>query len=199
MKKVIICIGDSLTEGDYGIKGKSGIVNVQPKGYPYFLEKMLDCEARNYGKCGFGPVSYLKFYKEGTVNMCGADAVVVMIGTNGNLDLDLECQGNKDYHELITLLKKDAPHAKLIICTPPHVTTNPEYSNCGYEERVDKAVRFIRDYVKREEHILLDLAASDAFRADNEHIMQPNDGLHFGEVGYETLAGIIAQELKKHI
>ena len=55
MKKVIICIGDSLTEGDYGIKGKSGIVNVQPKGYPYFLEKMLDCEARNYGKCGFGP------------------------------------------------------------------------------------------------------------------------------------------------
>ena len=199
MKKVIICIGDSLTEGDYGVKGKRGIANVQPKGYPYFLEKMLDCEARNYGKCGFTSVNYLKFYKEGTVKMCGADAVVVMLGTNGNLDLASDCQGNKDYHELITLLKNDAPDAKLILCTPPHVTTNPEYSNCGYAEQVEKAVRFVRDYAKREGITLLDLAASDAFTAENEAVMQPNDGLHFGEVGYETLAGIIAEELKKHI
>ena len=53
MKKVIVCIGDSLTEGDYGVKGKRGIANVQPKGYPYFLEQIMDCEARNFGKCGY--------------------------------------------------------------------------------------------------------------------------------------------------
>ena len=30
--KTICCLGDSLTEGDYGIFGKSGIANVQPEG-----------------------------------------------------------------------------------------------------------------------------------------------------------------------
>ena len=50
--KVICCLGDSLTEGDYGIFGKSGIANVQPENYPYFLSKITGWEVRNFGKCG---------------------------------------------------------------------------------------------------------------------------------------------------
>lgn len=197
MKKIIVCIGDSLTEGDYGIKGQRGIGNVQEKGYPYFLERMMNCEARNFGKCGYKSTNYLKYYKEGNVRLCGADAIVVLLGTNGGLDPECEVQGNSDYRELIELLRHDAPHAKIILCTPPHVTSNPEYSNCGYAERVEKAVLWVRDYAKREGHILLDLASSSAFTAENESIMQPNDGLHFGEIGYKTLASIIAEKLNE--
>lgn len=199
MKKVIVCIGDSLTEGDYGIKGKRGIANVQPKGYPYFLEQIMDCEARNFGKCGYTSVNYLKYYKEGNVRLCGADAVVVMLGSNGALALDIDYQGNKDYHELINLLRHDAPSAKIFLCTPPHVTSNPEYSNCGYAEKVEKAVNWVRDYAEREGITLIDVANAPMFTAETEAIMQPNDGLHFGEIGYKTLAEFIAAELKKYL
>ena len=196
MKKVIVCIGDSLTEGDYGIKGKRGIANVQEKGYPYFLERIMDCEARNFGKCGYTSVSYLKYYKEGNVKLCGADAIIVMLGSNGALDPDNECEGNADYRELISLLRHDAPGAKIFLCTPPHVTENPEYSNCGYAERVEKAVRWVRAYAKEEGLDLIETANAPAFTAETEHIMQPNDGLHFGEEGYKALAEFIAEYLK---
>ena len=196
MKKVVVCIGDSLTEGDYGVKGARGIANVQEKGYPYFLERIMDCEARNYGKCGYTSVNYLKYYKEGNVRLCGADYIVVMLGSNGALALDIDYQGNKDYHELITLLKHDAPDAKIFLCTPPHVTSNSEYSNCGYAEKVGKAVDWVRNYAKKEGIDLIDTANVPEFTAENEHIMQPNDGLHFGEEGYKVLAGFIAEHLK---
>lgn len=196
MKKVVICIGDSLTEGDYGIKGKRGIANVQEKGYPYFLERIMDCEARNFGKCGYTSVSYLKYYKEGNVKLCGADAIIVMLGSNGALDPDNECEGNADYRELIALLRHDAPGAKIFLCTPPHVTENPEYSNCGYAGNVEKAVRWVRAYAREEGIDLIDTANAPAFTAETEHIMQPNDGLHFGEEGYKALAEFIAEYLK---
>lgn len=199
MKKIIVCIGDSLTEGDYGVKGARGIANVQEKGYPYFLEQMTGWEARNFGKCGYTSVNYLKYYKEGNVRLCGADAIVVMLGTNGALDPDNACQGNDDYVELVNLLKHDAPCAKILLCTPPHVTENPEYSNCGYAEKVEKAVKWVRTYAEKEGIDLIDTANAPAFTAETEHVMQPNDGLHFGEEGYKALAEFIAEELKKII
>ena len=196
MKKIVVCIGDSLTEGDYGVKGKRGIANVQEKGYPYFLEQMTGWEARNFGKCGYTSVNYLKYYKEGNVRLCGADYIVVMLGSNGALALDIDYQGNKDYHELITLLKHDAPSAKIFLCTPPHATSNPEYSNCGCAEKVGKAVEWVRAYAEKEGIALIDTATAPAFTAETEHIMQPNDGLHFGEVGYKALAEFILEHLK---
>ena len=36
----------------------------------------------------------------------------------------------------------------------------------------------------------------NAFNDDNEEIMTPNDGLHFGKVGYEKLAEIVYNEIK---
>ena len=199
MKKIVVCIGDSLTEGDYGVKGKRGIANVQSKGYPYFLEQIMDCEARNFGKCGYTSKSYLAYYKEGNVRLCGADAIVVMLGTNGGLDPECDCQGNRDYRELVALLKNDAPNAKIVVCTPPHVTTNPEYSNCGYANQVEKAVAWVRGFAQEEGVAMIDLAERSEFTEETEAVMQPNDGLHFGEEGYKTLAAIIADELKKYI
>lgn len=191
----ILCVGDSLTEGDYGIKGSRGIGNVHAENYPFFLSQMTGAETINAGKCGYTSTSYLKYYKNGNVNAEGADIIIVMLGSNGGLDPSADTQGNADYEELITLLKAASPAARLVVCTPPHVTENPAYSNCGYAERVDKAVRFVRAYAARTGTELIDVAAAPMFTAETESIMQPNDGLHFGEEGYRTLAKFFAEQL----
>lgn len=149
----IVCLGDSLTEGDYGILGKSGIKNVKDKNYPYFLSNILNCEVKNFGKCGYTSTSYLKYYLSGAVDVKGADIIVIMLGTNGGLDPEKDTAGNRDYAELISACKNDEPKAKIVLCTPPHVTANPEMSNFGYADRVEKAVNFVRNIAKKATNI----------------------------------------------
>lgn len=193
----ICCLGDSLTEGDYGVFGKSGIANVHEENYPYFLKNMLNCEVLNYGKCGFTSMSYLKYYNAGNVDVTGADIVLIMLGSNGGLDLENDVQGNADYYSIISLIKKDAPQAKIVLITPPHVTENPEYSNCGYINNVLKARAFVKDVAEKLSLPLIDLGAFDEFNAETEKIYQSNDGLHFNEKGYKVMAEFIYKELVK--
>ncbi len=193
---IIACLGDSLTEGDYGVWGKSGIANVQDKNYPYFLSKILGAEVRNFGKCGYTATSYLNYYSKGNVAVSDADVIIIMLGTNGGHDEAKETQGNKDYKDLIELCKKDAPNATIILCTPPHTTENPAYSNYGYAPQVEKAVAFVRSLAKEKNLGMIDVALCDKFNENNEDIMQPNDGLHFSQTGYRTLAEYIAEGLK---
>ena len=39
-------------------------------------------------------------------------------------------------------------------------------------------------------------SATSTVTADTEAVMQPNDGLHFGEEGYRTLAKFFAERLR---
>ena len=195
---LISCIGDSLTEGDYGVAGKRGIANVHPENYPYFLQKELGCTAQNFGRCGFTATRYLNYYKTGAVTVLNSNIIIVLLGTNGGLSPSPNEPENKDYLELLTLLQHDAPNAKIVLCTPPHCTENPAYSNCGHKDRVEKAVAFVREFARANRYPLIDLAASPEFTAETEAIMQPNDGLHFGKVGYQTLAHLIAAGLKNN-
>lgn len=192
---VISCIGDSLTQGDYGIYGKRGIANVQPENYPYFLTLLTNAEVRNFGRCGFTSTSWKTFYDNGNVNLEGSDIIIILLGTNGGLDDKQDIQGNADYKYIVDVCKKDAPNAKIFLCTPPHVTTNPEYSNCGYADQVEKAVAFVRNFAKKEQLPLIDTALCPFFTEETEHIMQPNDGLHFGKEGYQKLAEFISTHL----
>ena len=85
---IISCIGDSLTEGDYGVKGKTGIANVHKENYPFYLSEITGATVRNFGKCGFNPMSYKKYYDEGKVDVKGSDIIIIIIclsakGTNG--------------------------------------------------------------------------------------------------------------------
>ena len=193
---VICCLGDSLTEGDYGIAGKSGIANVQPEGYPYFLERITHAEVRNFGKSGYNSTSYLAHYRAGNVDLSGADAVIVMLGTNGGLDPERDVPGNDHFRQLLQLCRRDAPQADIDLCTPPHVTENPAYSNCGYAPQVAKAVVFVRELAKEMDLPLIETALCPDFTTENEAVMQPADGLHFGRVGYETLAKFIADAIR---
>ncbi len=192
----ILCIGDSLTEGDYGYKYQRGVANVHPENYPYFLSKLVGAETVNAGKCGYTPTKYLEYYQKGNVTAKEADMVIVMLGTNGGLDPDKKTQGNADYETLVDLVRQDAPQARIFICTPPHVTENPALINCGYAERVEKAVKWVRAYAARSGLDLIDLASAPMFTAENEKIMQPNDGLHFGATGYLTMAEFLTERLR---
>lgn len=191
----ICCLGDSLTEGDYGIFGKSGIANVKPENYPLFLQNITGKQVKNYGKCGYNATSYLQFYLDGNVDLSDADTVIIMLGTNGGLDPLQETRGNGDFRELLRLCRQDAPRAKIYLCTPPHVTVDPAWSNCGYAPQVEKAVAFVRTLAEETATALIETALCPDFTAEKEAVMQPNDGLHFGRTGYETLAKFIADAL----
>ena len=189
----IVCLGDSLTEGDYGVYKKSGIANVKDENYPYFLSLSLNCEVKNFGRCGATPKSYLDFYNGGGVDVKGADIIVLMLGTNGGLTVN-----NKDeYLQIVNNCRRDNKNAKITLCTPPHVTENPEMSNCGYKPNVDNATVAVKQIAKDENLKFIDINAFDGFNADNEDIMQSNDGLHFTTLGYKTLASFIEENLKK--
>lgn len=192
---IISCIGDSLTEGDYGVKGKKGIANIHKENYPYFLEKMTGAEVRNFGKCGFTPSSYRKYYDNGNVNVKNSDVIIIMLGTNGGLDPETDTPGNRDYRYIVERCMAEAPKSKIVLCTPPHVTKNPKYSNCGYAEQVKNAVEFVRNYAVETGLKIIDVAECADFNAENEAVMQPNDGLHFGKEGYKRLAKYIIGNL----
>lgn len=195
----IICLGDSLTEGDYGIPGKRGIANVHAENYPFFLSKILNAETVNYGKCGYRASTFLKFYEDGNVSLEGADVIIVMLGTNGGHSGREETNDNACYKRLIEHCKRDAVGARIFLCTPPHVTSDTRYSNCGYAPQVEQAVSFVRAYAKESGEELIDLALCPYFTEETEAVMQPNDGLHFAKEGYMTLASVLADELKKRL
>ncbi len=194
---IISCIGDSLTEGDYGIFGMSGVPNVHEENYPYFLSQILNCEVRNFGKCGYRAGNFWAYYQSGAVDVKGSDVILIMLGTNGGLKPNEEVQENVDYRSIVAACKADAPNAKIILCTPPHCTVNPAYSNCGFAPQAEEGALFVRNLAKEEGLPLLDTAICPDFTDETESVMQPNDGLHFGLVGYQTLAKFIAQEVQK--
>ncbi len=193
---LIACLGDSLTEGDYGVFGKSGITNVRKENYPYFLAKYMNAEVGNFGKCGYRANDYLHFYQEGNVNTKDADFIIIMLGTNGGQSACEETTDNMSYMKLLDLCKNDAPNARIVLCTPPHATYNPEYSNCGYAKQVEEAVLFVRKVAAENDIYLIDVAKCPYFTEETESIMQSNDGLHFNEAGYEALAKFISDHLK---
>lgn len=194
----IVCLGDSLTEGDYGIPGKRGVANVKAENYPFYLGEILNAETVNYGKCGYRSSHFLRFYEEGNVSLEGADFVVIMLGTNGGQSAEGDSFENGCYKRLVELCIRDSDNsAQVVLCTPPHATSDPKYSNCGYMPQITEAVGFVRAYSKMIGLPLIDLAACPLFTAETESVMQPNDGLHFGKEGYKTLASVIAGELKR--
>lgn len=193
----VVCIGDSLTQGDYGVMGNSESGNVRPENYPYFLAKYTGWTVLNRGICGMQATTYLQFYKNGHVDVTDSNVVIIMLGTNGGNDPVENTPGNDAYRELVKLIRQDAPETKIILCTPPPATVDKNFSNYGYMPRILKAVAFVEKLAKEESLDLIDVHNCGYFTPETERIMQPNDGLHFGEEGYKTLAKVIEQGIRK--
>ncbi len=194
---IVSCIGDSLTEGDYGVYGKRGIANVHAENYPYFLAKNTGWTVRNFGICGFTATAMLNYYESGRIDCRGSDYILIMLGTNGGLSGSTETTGNNDYRKLIRYLKADYPDSQIVLLTPPHVTVNPEFINCGYIHNVTGGREFTRLLAKEENLPVIETALIPEFTAENETLYQANDGLHFVKEGYAVLAAFIEKELRK--
>lgn len=194
---VISCIGDSITEGDYGVYGRSGIANVHRENYPFFLAENTGWTVRNYGHCGFTTVSYLACYKEGAADCSGSDCVLIMLGANGGLSAEKETPANGAYRELISLLRRDVPDAMIVLLTPTHVTEDPSFSNCGYAGNISAGGAFTRLLAAECGLPLIETARIPEFTPENEKIYQANDGVHFVEAGYRVLAAYIEKELRR--
>ncbi len=197
-RKKIFCLGDSLTEGDYGIAGKSGIGNVRAENYPHFLAELSGCEVENLGRCGSTSTSYFRLLTNGEINVKGADVIIIMLGTNGRMEKKVECRDFTDYLELIAFCKKNAKSAKLVLCTPPHATEDPSYSNCGYMPNIRCAVETVRYAAELLSLPLIDIFENPEICKENVHKYQSADGLHFNEAGYRLLAQIIYDGLKEN-
>lgn len=132
----IVCIGDSLTEGDYGMKGIRGVPNVHSENYPYFLSLLTGAPVVNAGHCGWKSTDMLALYQSGGIDVKDAGKVIVMLGTNGGQSGSSESEQNDAYRELIRLIRRDAPGARVYLCTPPHVTEDERFINVGYAPQV---------------------------------------------------------------
>ena len=199
-EKVIACIGDSLTEGDYGVVAMAGIANVQEKNYPYFLKELSGCKVKNHGHCGFTSVMILDLFKNGTIKVDGADIIVVVLGTNGGQSEEGYSENDLAYKEIIRLCKEQSPKAKIFICTPPRPTQDKTMLGYSFNENAFNGMKFVKKYAKEDKELyLIDLYNSPQIRKESDAFLYPNDGLHFGEAGYQILASIIYDNIKKHL
>jgi len=197
--KLICCIGDSLTQGDYGVLNMSGIACVKEKNYPYFLKELTGCEVKNFGYCGARSTDILRLFDKGIIDVSNADIIIIMLGTNGGQTPEGNSECDLAYIEITNRCLKQAPNSKIFLCTPPHATTNPKKSNFGYYEQVKDAAIFVKNLKEATSFELIDIFNDDHFNDENEDIMQPNDGLHFSEIGYQTLATIIYNHINKYL
>ncbi len=189
----VYALGDSLTEGDYGIKGKSGIANISEYNYPFFLSKITDSIVVNYGKCGYTPISYLDYLLSSKIDFSDADIVIIMLGTNG--ELGNNNKGNDAYDKIIKYVLSFNKNIKIYLCTCPNATTNKSYSNCGYIDRVNNANKFIINYAKNNNYDLIRMDEHPLLTIENEYVTQPNDGLHFSTIGYYFIAAYIKEKI----
>ena len=193
----IVCLGDSLTEGDHGYA--PGIANKHYISYPYYLAQIEGCEVVNHGRCGYDPVDYMSLYHSGQIDLSDDDVVLIMLGTNGGITFS--GKKNKQYYEmLIKAVRKDMKKgAKLVLVTPPHATEDPKKSNCGYNPWVQNAHEEVAALAAEYKLPLIDAYLESPIQADKEDIYQNVDGLHLTSRGYHDFAEFIAEKLEEII
>lgn len=197
-RKVIACIGDSLTEGDYGVFNTLGIANVQTKNYPYFLKELSRCEVKNFGHCGFTSLMILNLFDIGYINVSKSDIIVILLGTNGGQTKAGDSENDLAYKQIIKLCKEQSPRATIFICTPPKVTQNPKRPGYSYRDNAKSGYEFVIELAKQDKTLeLIDLYNELEFDLNNDLTMSPNDGLHFGEYGYFKIAETIYKHMRK--
>lgn len=191
----ICCIGDSLTEGDWGIIPGLFKPNVHDINYPWYLSRMTGAEVKNFGRCGWKASDVLNWYKGGGFSVKGAEKVIILLGTNGGHDPEADTPDNRAYIGLIRGVREEAPQAEIYLCTPPNATEVPGKFFYGYAPHVRQSVAFVRKTAKEQGLHLIDLAASPRITPETEDELQPNDGLHFAEKGYRVLAEEVLRRL----
>lgn len=203
----VLCIGDSLTEGDYG-SDPAGTKNVKEKNYPYFMQKHTGFEVVNKGKCGYDSIMYWNSVVKGIdIESLKPDIVVIMLGTNGSMTDTLETDvepytsynnyantGTGDYCKIIEYVNEQTDgNTQIILCTCPFVDKTKRANNFN---NVTNANVVIPKIANRYNLPVVDVYKELGVSAINTNVFQPIDGLHFGEIGYSRLGTLIGSRVK---
>lgn len=181
----IACIGDSLTEGDYG-NGKG----IHKYNYPFALSRLNNCSVTNLGISGQSAKSWwvnkdTTFTAE-QLDFSRYDCFFILLGQNGGLggNMDASDDSNLGYYcKLIESIQSANANASVFLLTIPH-NSNDNTNN----ERNEIIKSIGANYGTQ----VLDLRNSNLLTIDKIDINQPYDkALHYGKVGSLTLASEI--------
>lgn len=182
-----ICIGDSLTEGNYGTG-----VGIKPKGYPYFLKKMANLEVvENCGISGANPTTW--YASKGTFyDYALYDVAIIFLGTNGTMT-DTVVADTTDgfattdtgyYCKLVNDIKTENPNCKIFLVT--------RFANAGTSGNTNTNLA-IKSIATKYECNVIDLYTYNFYKTNS--LWHPNDGVHFGKVGYLMLTNEIVKQM----
>lgn len=190
--KNVICIGDSLTRGYY--------TNTYPNGdayyptYPQFLQKITGWVATNAGRSG---ATAKEWYDE-RINLftySDKDIAVIYLGTNYGLedtvDTDLSNATNAgSYCRIIERLLSDNQKMKIFLCTVSNVTSDADGSKTTLTNNTIRKIanKYSNCYtIELKDNLCYDFS---------EPVAHPhNDVIHFGSIGYNLLAHVIAKSI----
>ena len=193
----IACLGDSLTEGDYGPITSYG--GRRHENYPYFLSRLTGAEVTNYGRCGASSSSYLaEHYNAGDIDISDSDVILLMLGTNKGLAGT--SQYYRDYRTLVEKILADKrPDALLILITPPSATRDSSKINFGYMNNVYNSNKSVKEIAKAKGLICFDAYNQSPIQPETEDLYQSFDGLHMNAEGYLVFAEYIAETLSQYV
>lgn len=199
----ILCIGDSLTQGDYG-SYPEGSANNHSKNYPHYLARYLNTDVINQGVDGTYPVWWWN-HKERIDLTIPYDCIFFFLGTNFGLsDTIDEDTASGDYNtyadtqtgrycSMIEWLQANIPNAKIFLISFPHNYR----ANSWYVGNLIVLNKIAEKYNLP----VVDMTVNVPFTRYNGDIYRPvgynpagtdlqqiYGNLHFGTLGYQTFA-----------
>lgn len=186
--KKICCIGDSLTEGQYGVDSVTSQDMGKHDGYPYFLSRMIDCEVENLGIGGMSTKTWWQnkdsHFTPEQLDFSNYDCFIIFLGTNGGL------AGNPDatedsmlgyYCKIIDKCQTESPNSPIFLVGFP-----------WSQNRTESMVSQLEVLSTAEDLPILHLETSEILTYANRLVNQPFDkALHYGRLGYLRLASEI--------
>lgn len=212
----VICIGDSLTEGDYETNGN---YDVRIHSYPYFIQKLTGWTVTNSGASGSTPTTYWGFIQTGQdttftgysgeshhryipTNFASYDTAIICLGENegltdtltadttittGQTYLNYANTNTGNYCKIIEKLLADNPKIKIFLCAVPQNKDKKVSTNAVIQQIANK---YSLPY--------LDLYNYCIMTEDLASLYMCNDP-HYNKLGYLTLAKTIKQLICEYV
>ena len=214
----ILCLGDSIVEGDYG-SYPEGTKNVHKWSFPYYLAKFTNAEVVNNGKSGW--TSKQVWDNKNTLVDLSAeyDCIYIRVGANGGLTDTIETDAaGSDYNSyntdsntgcycaLVAWLKEKLPKTRIFLINFHYYRKGEEWSK-NMSAIIAKIAEKFNLYV-------IDVMNNSPFEAtlENARIYRPvgideeiqatgssMGNAHFGRLGYLTFARCVYQETQRII
>lgn len=200
-KMNVLCIGDSLTEGDY----HGGVIHKE--SYPYYLQKYLgeDCTVYNAGRSGYQAVNYWSEILP-KISVDDFDVVAICLGANGSLSdtFEIDVDAYEDYNDyantmtgcyckIIEYIMENNPEAQIVLLSVPFIDKN-QCPALDVNARTTNAL--LSKVVERYHFPVIDLYNEMGVNAKNTARLQPVDGVHGNEKYYSRMGTFIGSKLK---